>query len=91
MICRANVLLALSVVALSLGGCKSDPPPPAADDPAVEAEPAPEPAAEGTPKIAAAEPVFDFGAIKPTDKVEHVFKISNAGTAELKIIKVQKT
>ena len=92
MIFRANFLLALSVVALTLGACKSDPPPPAAaDEPASEPAVAAEPEAEGAPKIAADEPVFDFGAIKPTDKVDHVFKIKNAGTADLKIINVQRT
>ena len=92
MIRRANILLVLSVVALTLGGCKSEPPPPTeADEPASESAVAAEPEAEGTPKIAVDEPVFDFGAIKPTDKAEHVFKIKNAGTADLKIIKVQKT
>lgn len=88
-------LLALCIVAVtSLGGCKSESPPPTAEsepagETAVAAEPEPELA--GAPKIAAAEPVFDFGAIKPTDKVEHVFKIHNAGTADLKIERVQRT
>ena len=46
---------------------------------------------DGAPKIAADEPVFEFGAIKPTDSVEHVFKIRNAGDADLKVERVQKT
>jgi hypothetical protein len=45
----------------------------------------------GAPKIAAGEPVHDFGAIKATDTVEHVFKIHNEGTADLKIERVQRT
>jgi hypothetical protein len=45
----------------------------------------------GAPRIAADEAVFDFGAIKATDSVEHVFKIRNAGDADLKVERVQKT
>jgi hypothetical protein len=45
----------------------------------------------GAPKITADEAVYDFGAIKATDTVEHVFKIRNAGDAELKVERVQKT
>lgn len=48
-------------------------------------------AAEGVPKIAADEPIFEFGAIKADDKVEHVFTIKNEGTADLKIDRVQRT
>jgi hypothetical protein len=88
-------LLALTVLAtttIMVGGCNSAP---TAPTPA-EAEPASEPAVAaepetGVPMIAADEPTFNFGAIKPTDKVEHVFKIKNAGTADLKIERVQKT
>jgi hypothetical protein len=90
-------LVALPLVAsiVMLGGCNSSSPTPAPseDAPAVAAEPSAE-AAEaqtGAPKIAADEPVFEFGSIKPTDKVEHVFKIRNAGTADLKIERVQRT
>ena len=46
---------------------------------------------EGAPKITADEAVFDFGTIKLTDSVEHVFKIRNAGNVDLKIERVQKT
>jgi hypothetical protein len=35
--------------------------------------------------------LFNFGAIKPTEKIDHVFKIKNVGTADLKIERVQKT
>jgi hypothetical protein len=90
-------LLALSILAtttLMVGGCNAAPAPtetgPAeaepASDPAVAAEPE-----TGAPKIAADEPVFNFGAIKPTEKIDHVFKIKNVGTADLKIERVQKT
>lgn len=45
----------------------------------------------GAPKITSDEAVYEFGAIKPTDTVEHVFKIRNAGDADLKVERVQKT
>jgi hypothetical protein len=45
----------------------------------------------GTPKIAADQPTHDFGAIKATDTLEHVFKIKNVGTADLKLERVQRT
>jgi hypothetical protein len=47
------------------------------------------PAETGAPKIVAAESVFDFGKVKQGDEVTHVFKIRNAGTAELKIDKAR--
>jgi hypothetical protein len=86
-------LLALTLVATTvvLGGCNSAPPAPTPS----EDEPATEPAAAepeaGVPKIACDEPVFEMGAIKQTDKVDHVFKIRNAGTGDLKIERVQRT
>lgn len=90
---RSRLLaLCLATTAVTVGGCNSAPPAPtpvedqAASEPAVAAEPE-----AGVPKIAADEAVFDFGAINPTSKVEHVFKIKNAGTADLKIERVQKT
>lgn len=43
------------------------------------------------PKITADEAVHEFGAITATDSVEHVFKIRNAGDADLKIERVQRT
>jgi hypothetical protein len=45
----------------------------------------------GTPKIAADQPSHDFGAVKATDSLEHVFQIENVGTADLKIERVQRT
>jgi hypothetical protein len=47
------------------------------------------PAATGSPKIVAVESAFDFGKVKQGDEVTHVFKIRNAGTAELKIDKAR--
>jgi hypothetical protein len=92
-------LLALSLFASTILviGCNSAPPAPtpveneAAEAEAAEAEAVAAEPETGLPKIAADEPVFDFGAIKPTDKVDHVFKIKNAGTADLKIERVQRT
>lgn len=55
-----------------------------------ETAPASEPAVAG-PKITCADAVYDFGAIAPTDKVEHVFTIKNEGSADLKIERIQKT
>ncbi len=48
-------------------------------------------AQDGAPRIAADEAVYAFGAIGISDTVEHVFKIRNAGDADLKIERVQKT
>ena len=59
----------------------------------IEPEPAENAAVEkdGAPKITADEAVYDFGAIKATDSVEHVFTIRNVGNADLKVERVQKT
>lgn len=46
---------------------------------------------DGVPRITSDAAVHDFGAIKPTDSVEHVFGIRNAGSANLKIERVQPT
>ncbi len=35
------------------------------------------------PKIASAQPAFNFGQIKQGKKVEHVFKVKNEGKADL--------
>jgi len=53
-----------------------------------EAEPA---ARDGAPKIASDAAVHEFGAIKATDSIDHVFKILNLGTADLIIERVQRT
>lgn len=49
------------------------------------------PATTGAPKIAADEPIFDFGAIGGTEAVEHVFKVRNVGDVDLKVERVEKT
>lgn len=87
---RSYVLVPALLSFLALSGCNSDAPaPPGEVEPAAEPAAAePEPTA---PKIASDQPVFEFGPIKPTDTVEHVFKIKNAGTADLKIERVQRT
>ncbi len=46
---------------------------------------------DGAPRITSHAAVHDFGAIKLTDSVEHVFGIRNAGSANLKIERVQPT
>ena len=43
----------------------------------------------GAPEIVAVEGSFDFGKIKQGDEVSHVFKIRNAGKADLKIEKAR--
>jgi hypothetical protein len=46
---------------------------------------------DGVPRITSVAAVHDFGAIKPTDSVEHVFGIRNAGSADLVIERVERT
>jgi hypothetical protein len=46
-------------------------------------------AAQGMPKIAAAENAFDFGRVKQGLEIEHIFKIANQGNGDL-IIKEAK-
>jgi len=41
------------------------------------------------PKIVALGDTFDFGKVKQGAKVEHVFRIRNEGTADLKIEKAR--
>lgn len=86
----AKLSSALLVAVALVLACRGDQPAATAE---VEAAPA-EGAAiakDGTPKITADEAVYDFGAIGPTDSVEHVFKLRNAGDADLKVERVQKT
>lgn len=89
--------LALSVLSLTLVAslaCTSESavPTPVAASETGSSEPAAAAAdVEAAPKIACAEAVYNFGAVSPTDKIEHVFTIKNEGTAELKIERVQKT
>ena len=47
--------------------------------------------ADGAPVITSAQAVFEFGSIHPGEVVEHVFKVKNAGDADLHIERVQKT
>ncbi len=52
---------------------------------------APEAAVDGdaAPKIVAVQADFDFGKVKQGVNVEHVFKIKNEGSADLKIEKAR--
>jgi hypothetical protein len=92
---RASVLLLASALlpatALTIA-CGGPTPPAPAEAAATPAESGgPTPVTIGAPKIAADEPIFDFGAIGGTDAVVHVFKIHNVGDADLKVERVQKT
>jgi hypothetical protein len=82
----SSALLLATTLTLACGGQASAP---------TEVVPAPDDAAaivkDAAPRIAADEAVFDFGAIKVTDTVEHVFKLRNIGNADLKVERVQKT
>lgn len=98
---RAATLIPALLVVVSLAiACGTQESPSSAkavvsDDPPGASEPgASEPDAvvrDGVPKITSDAAVHDFGAIKPTDAVEHVFGIHNAGSADLKIERVQPT
>ncbi|MCX8064868.1 MAG: DUF1573 domain-containing protein [Candidatus Hydrogenedentes bacterium] len=56
--------------------------------PGTQAQPS---VSEGTPKIEAVEPVYDFGEVPNIDKVEHDFVIKNVGTGVLQISRVSTT
>ena len=98
---RASTLVPMLLVAAGLVlACGADPSPaptkvePPKQDagaPVAETPGAAEAAKDGVPTIASDAATFDFGAIKPKDSVEHVFAIRNAGTADLKIERVQRT
>jgi hypothetical protein len=45
----------------------------------------PPPTSEVAPKISSNEPLYDFGEVRQGEKVEHVFKIQNIGSADLEI------
>jgi hypothetical protein len=75
------VVYACLLAALLLASCKCG----KEGAPAADAKPA----GTGSPKIVAAESAFDFGKVKQGEEVSHVFKIRNAGTAELKIEKAR--
>lgn len=103
---RAPRLISALLVSVSLViACGThEPPPPSkvvvsADEAGASEAGAGEPAAsepapvvpDGVPKITSDAAVHDFGAIKATDSVEHVFEVRNAGSADLKIERVQPT
>lgn len=88
------LLLAASSLFLALA-CAAEPATPEVVEQAqpdattsTQADAEPEP---GVPKIASDEATFDFGAIKPVDSIEHIFKVKNEGSADLHIERVQKT
>jgi hypothetical protein len=70
-----TVLACLAIAAAAVASCKGG----ADKDQAAKSA--------GAPKIVAVEAAFDFGKVKQGQPVEHVFKIRNEGTAELKIEK----
>jgi hypothetical protein len=87
-----TTLASLLTLALTFTlACRGERAPSETRDAAVNEGAVAEVAKTGTPKIAADEPVHDFGAIKATDSVEHVFKIRNVGDADLKVERVEKT
>ena len=91
----SSALLVAAVLTLACGADPAPTPtkvdaPPAEKGPEAVAKEGPEVEAGG-PRLAADEAVHDFGGIKPTDTAEHVFTIRNAGDADLKIDRVQKT
>ena len=85
----SSALLCAAALTLACGGDEPAAPPEVVPAPVETAEA--EIAKAGTPKITADEAVYDFGAITVTDTVEHVFVIRNAGDADLKVERVQKT
>jgi predicted small lipoprotein YifL len=99
MIETARLLGAAALVSWALAACGTKEPPLEVQEEAVaqaqlEAETGASAEVEaevGIPRIAADEPVHDFGAIKATDSVEHVFKVKNVGTGDLKLERVQRT
>lgn len=94
----AKLILALLVVVpLALACGTHEPPPPSKvvvsnDEPGASEPGASEPTVrDGVPRITADAAVHDFGGIKATDSVEHVFVIRNAGSGDLKLERVQPT
>lgn len=86
------VLLVVVPLAFACGTHESPPPSKvvASDHEPGASEPGPV-ARDGVPRITSDAAVHDFGAIEPTDSVEHVFGIRNVGSADLKIERVQPT
>jgi hypothetical protein len=88
----AKLSSALLIAVALIPACGGDPPPaPAKIVSAPDETGTAVVANDGVPKITADEAVYDFGTIKATDSVEHVFTIRNAGDADLKVERVQKT
>lgn len=89
-----KLIPALLVVPLAIGCGTHEPPPPSEVVASGDEPGASEPRTavrDGVPRITSDAAVHDFGAIKPTDSVEHVFGIRNAGSADLKLERVQPT
>ncbi len=95
MTCLAKLRPALSIAATFVLACSANEPPAPTKvaTPEIAAGPSEADPAEpdGVPKIASDGAVFEFGAIKATDSVKHVFTLRNIGTADLKIERVHKT
>jgi hypothetical protein len=91
----SKLILALLVVVPLAIACGTHESPPPAKLAVSDHEPGasePDPVVrDGVPRITSDAAVHDFGAIKPTDSVEHVFGIRNAGSADLKLERVQPT
>jgi hypothetical protein len=91
----AKLVLALLVVVPFEIACGTNESPPPSKVVVSDEEPgASEPNAvvqDGVPRITSDAAVHDFGAIKATDSVEHVFEIRNAGSADLELERVQPT
>jgi hypothetical protein len=75
----AVLCLAAALCFCSCGGDKKD----AEKKDASTAEPSASADAVKAPKIASAQPTFNFGQIKQGKKVEHIFKVKNEGKADL--------
>jgi hypothetical protein len=77
-------LIIAAAMVLSLGACQKK------EEPAIkDSEVAPKAETGGAPKIVAAQDTFNFGKVKQGSVQEHVYKIRNEGTAELKIKKAK--
>jgi hypothetical protein len=88
----ARALLSFAVLVLVSAGCNSAPSPQPSAAQAEQTEPAPSvETGEAVPVIASDEPEYDFGTVTPTGSVEHVFKLVNRGTVDLKIERVERT
>lgn len=91
-----RALLSLPLLAFALTACNT--PKPSKQVAAETGDTSAEATSEGAaadqaaaPKIAADEATFEFGEIKPSERVQHTFKIKNEGNADLHIERVQRT